>query len=553
MIHDEDDDDRVSYLSSTASSDSEEEESCVVSFETATRSVTPVTDEGIVDVLSRSPDPMHPTKIANEEAVEHLLQGGNKELTLRTKLKVAQLKLFKKQGRNQINTYLRSEGFKCVDRTQIRKYVNSLQELFNEVEAGHGDKLNLGGQGRPCSVSVSEYDELKRRLSYRVENNIRTSKAWIREAMEDICHSTISDYQLNSFIKKHAIKMERPFQRVAVTEEEIIQRVKRFHVWSAQLNGVLNLDASKVVQMDEIAVSMSGYLGKQNQKFLTGVGKCHKPYLHHITDLDDEKKMATAICFLSENKIPPLVVFKGKGTKIAAEEKLLWKLPCIYTEKGNTTAKSYSEHIIPHIRKYAPAVRVVVHDAALSHVCDEVDAALEANGINPLKIPKKCTQFVQALDVYFFAEMRRIHSELVHRLCDNHAPNLFKGIRASRKRIMLTQLVSSAYELTLQRAMPTSQMFTVLGYLNPSSESISLTKLPQYTFPTVDSHTFSKLVNDLYAPFHNPHRDIINSEANKIAENFSETQLPLKKDKKKSERPVGRPKKCKYQYLGCKA
>ena len=62
-----------------------------------------------------------------------------------------------------------------------------------------------------------------------------------------------------------------------------------------------------IVQLDEIALSISGVLSGKNRF----VGEQGQPMIATSCPLLDNKKIATGLFFLATTKIPPLVFFKG--------------------------------------------------------------------------------------------------------------------------------------------------------------------------------------------------------------------------------------------------
>jgi hypothetical protein len=170
-----------------------------------------------------------------------------------------------------------------------------------------------------------------------------------------------------------------------------------FHQKAAAISKLVpEIDNSWIVQLDEIALSLSGSLSKKTRF----VGTKGVPLVARTCALNDNKKIATGLFFLSTTKIPPLLYFKGHENFV--DERV--GSNCVrYAPRGNMTENVFVRDVIEHIEKHHPSKKkLLIFDSATCHVTQQVTMAVTQRGWWIQVIPANCTAMVQALDVYYF-------------------------------------------------------------------------------------------------------------------------------------------------------
>ena len=337
-------------------------------------------------------------------------KGMKKCLTCWMKLRIGHM--YKHQGVSpaKINQYLTSVRCIEVQRIQIQAFSESMQNYFTACSTGGGDRLRAVGGGRKSDLRGEKEAKVIARVNAQIVERRRVSRSSIRDEMSAEAGHDCSTWQVDRLLERHKIQLHSPSSATPLTAEQATAAIRFFHKASHNLRTfVPSLQAKNYVQVDEIAASPNGCMKRSKIKLafvpgLEAVPSCA---------LDDSKKIATVLCFLATVPIPPIVIFRGAGV-LSKEEKEKWKCDVSFTSKGNTTSELYKTVVIPHMLRFCPDLKVIVHDAALAHLTKEVDTCIRELGLWSLRIPGRTTQFLQALDIFFFSVFRANHEKIVH-------------------------------------------------------------------------------------------------------------------------------------------
>lgn len=155
--------------------------------------------------------------------------------------------------------------------------------------------------------------------------------------------------------------------------------------------------------------------------------------------------------------------------------------------------------------------KLFITDSSATHVNDETLRSLRKESVVVAIIPKGCTMYVQALDVFVFSVFKHHYYECSEEFIERNGPRSKIKLSASQSRILCTRLTSSAWKRTLAK-IDITRAFTDLGYLWTDDSLVQPRSLPGYSFDplTVDySSTNPTLDED----------QIIEAEAKKAQQN----------------------------------
>ena len=465
---------------------------------------------------------------------------GKKRLTVLQKLKMASDYIEGKEP-SEINEWATAKELPTATRSQLIQFVRDFAGLHEAaLQSPHG--MNLRGAGRPVFVDAAVSATVVKMIEDRRRQGRRTTADTVRALLAEHTDVEITDFVLAKFIKDFKIVLRAASNGTAESQTDTDRVLQGFHEECAKLNSFLSLQASDIVQLDEMCGSLSGLMRPSKTRHVVGVDqKIGKSANVHTCALDDTKKIATVIGFISTAEIPPIVIFKGKGLP-SLKERSRYPPGVHFLEGGNTTQAFYRDVIIPHIKKYVPGVRVIIHDSASSH-----KGVVKQAGLWELCIPKHCTQFVQALDVYFFHHLRMVHHQIMHALVESSPPNRYARLSSTGKRLHFVHLCHTAYALVAS-TVDCTEIFTKLGYLKPSAASVLLTKLPEYQFQEIAEAELAKRLVELRRRVEEK-KQVTRNDVCAAATAVATKELPTTKEKKPEDVVVppkkepGRPKK----------
>ncbi|CUI14376.1 unnamed protein product, partial [Bodo saltans] len=282
------------------------------------------------------------------------------------------------------------------------------------------------------------------------------------------------------FMARHGLREKVPDVASKIDIEVLTRQLQTFHRKAAFLSKTVpEIGNHWIVQLDEIALSISGVLSGKNRF----VGEQGQPMIATSCPLLDNKKIATGLFFLATTKIPPLVFFKGSDN---FDDARVTSTSVRFAPKGNMTEKVFVRDVIPHIERHHESKRkLLVFDSATCHITQTVITAVLDKGWWIQVIPANCTALVQALDVYYFGLYRRVHLALIMRMIEVNTAAHYRKLSATDKRQILGEVAIKAWELI---DVDASAMFDSLGYLNPSAETIKLPHMPSYVFQPGDAN-----------------------------------------------------------------
>ncbi|CAF1393582.1 unnamed protein product [Rotaria sordida] len=236
--------------------------------------------------------------------------------------------------------------------------------------------------------------------------------------------------------------------------------------------------------MDESSLSLFSDQSKLN---VNDINTCNE-IEGHISD----KRFCTVILtiFAEDNsRISPVLLFKGKG-KISENEKKQYAtdIKVFFTTKAvnnRQTMDKYINYWMSKIKDNKP--KLFITDSSATHLNDEILRLLRKDNVVTAIIPKACTMYIQALNVFVFSVFKHHYYECSEEFIEKYGPRSKIKLSASQSRILCTRLTSSAWKRTLT-SIDTKRAFTDLGYIWTDNSLVQPRSLPGYSFDpaTVD-------------------------------------------------------------------
>jgi hypothetical protein len=125
--------------------------------------------------------------------------------------------------------------------------------------------------------------------------------------------------------------------------------------------------------------------------------------------------------------------------------------------------------------------KLFITDSANSHLNSDVIRSLRQKRVLVAIIPKGCTMYVQALDVFVFSVFKKHYDDVAEEYIEQNGPRGKLKLTASQSRILCTRLTWSAWLRTLKN-IDFEKYFQDLGYIWVDDSSVSPRTMPGYTF-----------------------------------------------------------------------
>lgn len=194
-----------------------------------------------------------------------------------------------------------------------------------------------------------------------------------------------------------------------------------------------------------------------------------------------------------------------------------------FTPKGvnNTpTMNKYISYLICKIKDNKP--KLFITDSSGTHLNGETLRLLRKDSVVVAIIPKGCTMYIQALDVFVFSVFKHHYYECSEEFIEKYGPRSKIKLTASQSRVLCTRLTSSAWKRTLA-SVDLKKAFLDLGYIWFDNSSVHPRTLPGYSFDPLTIDYLSKT-----SPLDEAHQ--IEDEADKAKEQHLK-QLNKRADK----------------------
>ncbi len=149
-----------------------------------------------------------------------------------------------------------------------------------------------------------------------------------------------------------------------------------------------------------------------------------------------------------EPRVKPLLIFRGKGTRISFREQLQYDKRVVVKFQPNAWCdQAIMEYWVKHVWK--PKVdeeSLLILDVHSAQKTDEIKELLRKCDTTPVFVPAGCTGIVQPLDVSYNAPFKKkVESAAMEHLQNNLEAYLHGKFTASERRVLLTKWVGEAW------------------------------------------------------------------------------------------------------------
>eukprot|EP00757_Euglenozoa_sp_SAG-D1_P015471 gene15471-4649_t len=232
----------------------------------------------------------------------------------------------------------------------------------------------------------------------------------------------------------------------------------------------------------------------------SGMGRFHKD---RVTNMDespwaiDQRGQMTVEVVLSTSsgdnpmRVKPMILFKGTGSKIKAEEKREYDkgVAVAFNEKAFMNTETFVNKWIPHYLaawQGCGSGRLLVMDSASSHLSDASLKAVRDAHATAAVIPGGCTMYAQHLDTHVFSRMKAAYNDCVDEFtaeCCAKNKNKVQTFKPSHLRVLVTRWVARACAKVMAD-MPVNDHYRTLGYTwtDSADKDIKIRDLDDYRF-----------------------------------------------------------------------
>lgn len=339
------------------------------------------------------------------------------------------------------------------------------KRLREEGGGRRGKYKKLGSELLSWFIGERMAEKIVRKADLKAQSEI-LFKAIVEEG-------ELSSRWIEKWRMKHDIVLRAIKRKTVLTPDARIKFAQKFHQFIA-----LWTQCNCVVNLDEIPVSLCG-----------SMGTCQKTYeLRGVEDVicradsNFTKRAATFLpvaCWDFKNDcaidIPPILIHKTAIKKIPVSAS--HGLVNINNASGVVDGDLMADVVMPHVLSHIKSTKsLIVLDSARSHLTKRVLSTIRDAGQVPIVVPPGMTMFLQFIDVDYASKLKRAHFDLFRNEFGD-TPTL----TASDARTALAYLLSKSHAKVMQET-DLKQSFISLGYINPTTESIRLRSIPDYTF-----------------------------------------------------------------------
>ncbi|CAF1521814.1 unnamed protein product [Adineta ricciae] len=405
------------------------------------------------------------------------------------------------------------------DRKQLRQWLKNEAQLVLLMKENNGKNLKRM-KGRGAKI---RYQELDRQLiqwfkSKRTKTNDEQSNEPIEIKKERITFKNLvrqgekisvslkiqpypSQKWFRRFMKRHRLSLQKPKRQQKISLVEAHCRATEFLTFvrksaSRVLNiGVLGSFPDRdICNMDESPLALFGDQSKASINYMNTPNE--------VEGCLDNKRFCTLVLtvFGEDNRVAPVLIFKGKGQVFEREKKYYDKDIKVYFSPtaymNSSIMKSYSEYWFSKTRDGRP--KMIVTDSCKSHLTEEVKNSFKRNGVVLGIIPGGITQYIQVLDVFVFSVYKTHYCDAAEEWIEVNGPRSSIKLSSSQQRILCTRLASTAWKRTLG-SVNFSQSFRDLGYTWNDKSIVTIKSLPGYSFDpeSIDSEEYVENASSL--------------------------------------------------------
>ena len=215
-----------------------------------------------------------------------------------------------------------------------------------------------------------------------------------------------------------------------------------------------------VCNMDESPLAL---FGDQAKRSINDIGTANE-----VEGNLSNKRFATLILTVfgrDNSRVGPVLLFKGKG-QVSPQEKTQYAkgVTVFFTPKAVINKPTMDRYIHLWYSKVQDThPKLFITDSANSHLNTDVIRSLRQKRVVVAIIPKGCTMYVQALDVFVFAVFKKHYDDVAEEYVEQNGPRGKLKLTASQSRILCTRLTWSAWIRTL-KSIDFEKSFRDLGY-----------------------------------------------------------------------------------------
>ncbi|CAF1640420.1 unnamed protein product, partial [Didymodactylos carnosus] len=329
------------------------------------------------------------------------------------------------------------------------KYIdldNKLLQWFRERRTGNANNKPI----RKERVSFKQLQRTGKQISIEMKHEPPSSKWYGR------------------FLKRHRLSLQKPKRQQKIPLDEAHKLIHGFHTyirrcsrWGPKRGSMGAFTPKDVCNMDESPLSL---FGDQSKLTVNDINTCNE-----IEGCISNKRFCTVILTVfgdNSNRVGPVLLFKGKGQVSDREKEQYSKdVKVFFTPKAvnnKPTMDKYIHYWNKKVNDNHP--KLFITDSAKTHLNDETLRLLRKESVVVAVVPKGCTMYIQALDVFVFSVFKHHYYECSEEFIEKNGPRSTIKLTASQSRILCTRLTSSAWQRTLQ-SIDMEKGFKDLGYV----------------------------------------------------------------------------------------
>ena len=287
------------------------------------------------------------------------------------------------------------------------------------------------------------------------------------------------------FMTRHRLSLQRPKRNQKIPLEDAHKLISSFYCylrrasrWAARRGPMGAFTPRDVCNMDESPLAL---FGDQAKRSINDIGTANE-----VEGNLSNKRFATLILTVfgrDNSRVGPVLLFKGKG-QVSPQEKTQYAkgVTVFFTPKAVINKPTMDRYIHLWYSKVQDThPKLFITDSANSHLNTDVIRSLRQKRVVVAIIPKGCTMYVQALDVFVFAVFKKHYDDVAEEYVEQNGPRGKLKLTASQSRILCTRLTWSAWIRTL-KSIDFEKSFRDLGYTWIDDSIVSPRTLPGFTF-----------------------------------------------------------------------
>ena len=400
-----------------------------------------------------------------------------------------------------------------LSRSCLYRWVQDQESIFIAQARGHGSRRNVMTKGRQW-FPASELMVYYRFVWRRKVRGLKVSDEWVQREMLSILKEfqpegwrllSCSRGWLGGFKKRYHISSQVRTNKKAVSIHEKLPRIKKFHKWL--LHDLQRQEPQRCARYGRFPARFMFHMDQVPLAFvldcsrtLNGVGE--EVFLVQPGSGLDKRQVTIQLTIRAEGEqlVRPLVIIRGTGIRVNAEEQLIYqtvkdRVRVIWQPKAwadEAVCLIWLEQFAADVRQVLPEGEILLGmDGHKPQKTAKMLARMRELGITPVYTPPETTDCTAPVDHHVTSRIKQFIAKSYHEALDENRDDWMNsvsegGLEAWQRRALMVMWVATAWQELKTDAAFLRKAFISTGFLiaKDGSENhlIKVPGHPEYDF-----------------------------------------------------------------------